>query len=146
MIPDFAITEDYVIFILCPLVFSFDAVAKTGSVFSWEPERGTRIGVMPRAGGNADVRWFETEASYVFHPMNAYAQNGEIVLDVARYPRLLFMSPDVARDGSTEGDKSTLHRWRLDLRGGGVKSAPLDDRGAEFPRVDEARGGRKHGF
>jgi len=44
---------------------------------------------MPRSGGNADVRWFDTDPCYVFHPMNAYSENGEIVLDVARYDQLL---------------------------------------------------------
>jgi len=147
MIHDFAVTKDYVIFILCPLVFSFDKIAETGSPFAWEPERGTRLGVMPRNGGNADVRWFDTDAGYVFHPMNAYAEDGEIVVDVARFARLLFMSPDAMRaDGAPGMDMPVLHRWRIDLRRGGVKSEPLDDRAAEFPRVDERRLGHKHRF
>jgi carotenoid cleavage dioxygenase-like enzyme len=147
MMHDFAITKDYVIFILCPLVFSFEHLAQHGTPFTWEPERGTRLGVMPRSGGNADVRWYTTDASYVFHPMNAYAENGEIVLDVCRFPRLLFMNPDVARGQAMEGgDAPRPHRWRVDLRGGTVKSQPLDDRMGEFPRVDERRLGRKHRF
>jgi carotenoid cleavage dioxygenase-like enzyme len=144
MIHDFAITKDYAVFILCPIVFTFEGMAARGSVFSWEPERGTRIGVMPRAGCNADVRWFETEASYVFHPMNAYAEGDAVVLDVARYDELVFMSPDARRRDQQEG--AHLHRWRLDLRGGGIKSESLDDRSAEFPRVDERRLGRTHRF
>ena len=51
MIHDFAITAQHVIFILCPLVFSLEQLAERNSVFSWEPERGTRIGIMPRSGG-----------------------------------------------------------------------------------------------
>jgi len=35
MIHDFAVTRDHVIFILCPLVFSFENAQKRGSVFSW---------------------------------------------------------------------------------------------------------------
>jgi carotenoid cleavage dioxygenase len=148
MIHDFAITKDYVVFILCPLVFSFENLASTGRLFSWEPERGTRIGVMPRSGGNADVRWFDTDASYVFHPMNAYAEDGAIVLDVARYNTLRFMQPDAARDPAIgDQDAARLHRWRIDLRpGGGITSTPLDDTSGEFPRVDERRLGRKHRF
>lgn len=145
MMHDFAITKDYVIFILCPLVFSFEKLAETGSAFSWEPERGTRIGVMPRTGGNADVRWFETEACYVFHPMNAYAEKHELVVAVARYRRLLFMNPDTQQDADS-ADAPRLHRWRLDLRSGDVKAEALDDRIGEFPRVDERRLGRKHRF
>jgi carotenoid cleavage dioxygenase len=147
MIHDFAITKDHVIFILCPLVFDLEGMAKRGSVLAWDAERGTRIGVMPRNGGNADVRWFETDASYVFHPMNAYSEAHTVVLDVARYERLLFMNPDAWRsDEASDADIPKLHRWHLDLRGGGVKSEPLDDCGAEFPRIDERRLGRKHRF
>jgi len=147
MIHDFAVTKDHVIFILCPLVFSLENAAKGRGVFSWEPERGTRLGVMPRAGGNADVRWFDTDASYVFHPMNAYEDGDAIVLDVARYGRLDFMSPSAARDPAYREDNAArLHRWQIDRRGGGVKSTPLDDVVSEFPRVDERLVGRKHRY
>jgi carotenoid cleavage dioxygenase-like enzyme len=147
MMHDFAVTKDHVIFILCPLVFSFEDLARRGSVFSWEPERGTRLGVMPRTGGNADVRWFETEASYVFHPMNAYADGDAIVLDVARYGRLDFMTHQAAVNPAyRDQNAARMHRWRIDLRGGGVKSTPLDDIVAEFPRIDERRVGRRHRF
>jgi carotenoid cleavage dioxygenase len=147
MIHDFAVTRDEVVFILCPLVFSFEDLAKRGGPFTWEPERGTRLGVMPRGGGNADVRWFTTDASYVFHPMNAYRERDEIVLDVARYGRLDFMLPEAARDPRWADENSArLHRWRIDLGGGGVRSEPLDDVETEFPRVDERRLGRRHRF
>ncbi len=147
MIHDFAITAEHVIFILCPVVFSFEEAARNGSIFSWQPDRGTRIGVMPRNGGNADVRWFDTDPCYVFHPMNAYSENGEVILDVARYSQLLFMNPNAARDpGWRDKNVARLHRWRIDLNKGGVKSTPLDDRDGEFPRVDERRVGRKHRF
>ncbi len=147
MMHDFAITKDHVIFFLCPVVFSFEEAAKNGSLFSWQPDRGTRIGVMPRNGGNADVRWFDTDSCYLFHPMNAYDEGDEIVLDVARYEQLLFMNSSAAREpGWRDKNVARLHRWRLDLRGGGVKSTPLDDRDGEFPRVDERRVGRKHRF
>ncbi len=147
MMHDFAVTKDEVVFILCPLVFSFEDLARRGGPFTWEPERGTRLGVMPRRGGNADVRWFTTDAAYVFHPLNAYREGDEIVLDVARYGRLDFMLPQAARDPRWAGENSArLHRWRLDLRGGGVRSEPLDDVEVEFPRTDERRVGRRHRF
>src|SRR5205085_7936656 len=52
MMHDFAITKDYVIFMLAPVVFDFMNLSKGGSLFSWEPERGAKLGVMPRSGGN----------------------------------------------------------------------------------------------
>jgi carotenoid cleavage dioxygenase len=79
--------------------------------------------------------------------MNAYAQGDTLVLDVARYPRLDFMSPTAARDaGLAEDNASRMHRWQIDLARGGVRSTPLDDVVAEFPRVDERLVGRRHRF
>jgi carotenoid cleavage dioxygenase len=147
MIHDFAVTREHVVFILCPLVFSFENMRERGGAFSWEPERGTRLGVMPRNGGNADVRWFTTDPCYVFHPMNAYTQGDEIVLDVARYGRLDFMTRQGVEELSYRDENAArMHRWRLDLRGGGVRSTPLDDLTAEFPRIDERLVGRKYRF
>jgi carotenoid cleavage dioxygenase len=147
MIHDFAVTKDSVVFILCPLVFSFENALAGGSLFSWEPDRGTRLGIMPRAGGNADVRWFETEASYVFHPLNAYEEEERVVIEVARFGRLDFMGPKAARDPAWAGEAAArLHRWTIDLARGGVKSVPLDDISCEFPRADARRLGRKHRF
>ena len=40
--------------------------------YSWNPDYPARVGVMPRDGSNGDVRWFDVEPCYVFHPMNAY--------------------------------------------------------------------------
>ena len=147
MMHDFAITKDHVIFILCPLVFSFERLAERGGAFSWEPERGTRLGIMPRRGGNADVRWFDTDPSYVFHAMTAYEDGDAIVLDVARYGRLDFMSAAAVEEpGYRDANAARLHRWRIDLARGGVASTPLDDIVTEFPRVDERRLGRRHRF
>jgi carotenoid cleavage dioxygenase len=147
MVHDFAITRDEVVFLHFPLVFSFEDMRRRGGAFTWEPERGTRIGVMPRRGGNADVRWFETEAAYAFHPMNAYRDGDALVVDVARYRRIDFMSPRNGDDRiDRDGNLSRMHRWTVDLANGGVRDQPLDDLGAEFPRVDERRLGRRHRF
>ena len=54
---------------------------------------------MPREGGNADVRWFDVEPCYVFHPMNAYDDGDTIVLDVVRHPKMF----DTDRPGPTRG-------------------------------------------
>ncbi len=148
MMHDFAITKDYVIFMLCPVVFDVaNLTSGGGSLFSWQPERGAKLGVMPRNGGNADVRWFDIDPCYVFHPMNAYAEDGVVTLDVARYEQLLFMDPTSARDpGWRDKNVARLHRWEIDLATGTVRSTALDDGDGEFPRVDERLLGRKHRY
>ena len=137
----------HAIFLLCPIVFDFENAAKGGSIFRWDPDRGTRIGVMPRRGTSADVRWFDTDPCYVFHPMNAYEENGTVTLDVHRYEQLLFMDPSSARNPDWRGKQvARLHRWQLDLAAGTIRSQALDDHEGEFPRVDERLVGRKHRF
>ncbi|TPG34961.1 carotenoid oxygenase family protein [Mycolicibacterium hodleri] len=109
--------------------------------YSWNPRYPARIGVMPREGGNADVRWFDVEPCYVFHPMNAYDDGDTIVLDVVRHPKMF----DTDHLGPNEGPP-TLDRWTVDLVDGKVRESRIDDRGQEFPRVDERRVGKRHRY
>ena len=109
--------------------------------YSWNPRYPARVGVMPRDGGNADVRWFDVEPCYVFHPMNAYDSDDSIVLDVVRHPKMF----DTDHLGPNEGPP-TLERWTVDLADGKVRESRVDDRGQEFPRVDERLVGKRHRY
>ena len=113
--------------------------------FSWDPTYPARIGVMPREGGNADIRWFQIEPCYVFHPLNAYTEDRDghetLVLDVIRHDKMF----DRDRRGPGESN-STLDRWEIDLTAGSVRTETRDDRGQEFPRINEALTGAKHRF
>ncbi|MGB8504490.1 carotenoid oxygenase family protein [Mycobacterium sp.] len=109
--------------------------------YSWNPNYPARVGVMPRDGGNADVRWFDVEPCYVFHPMNAYDEGDTIVLDVVRHPKMF----DTDHLGPNEGPP-TLDRWTVDLADGKVRESRFDDRAQEFPRVDERLVGKRHRY
>ena len=109
--------------------------------YSWNPRYPARVGVMPRDGDNADVRWFDVEPCYVFHPMNAYDDGDTIVLDVVRHPKMF----DTEHLGPNEGPP-TLDRWTVDLADGKVRESRVDDRGQEFPRVDERLVGKRHRY
>jgi carotenoid cleavage dioxygenase len=147
MVHDFAITRDHVVFLLAPLVFRPELAAQGRSPFSWEPSKGLRIGVLSRRDEGAAVRWLETEGCFVFHPLNAYDEGSSIVLDVARYASMHFMSAEATRDPAWTGDNAArLHRFDIDLREGVVRGTALDDASIEFPRVDERVVGRKHRF
>jgi carotenoid cleavage oxygenase len=139
MVHDFAITERNVVFLDLPVVFDFDLVGKRPFPAEWKPDYGARVGVMPRDGGNADVRWFDVELCYVFHPMNAYDDNGNVVIDVVRHPKMF--ASDIYGPAELP---PTLDRWTIDLDGGKVLEERLDDRPQEFPRVDDRVVGRRH--
>jgi carotenoid cleavage dioxygenase len=112
-----------------------------GMPYHWNPKYPARIGVMPRDGGNADVRWFDVEPCYVYHPLNAYDDGDCIVLDVVRHERTM----DRDANGPFES-AVTLDRWRVDLNAGKVLEERLDDRPQEFPRVDERLVGLRHRY
>jgi len=113
--------------------------------YRWNPDYPARIGVMPRDGGNGDVRWFEIEPCYLYHPLNAYSEvrnsHEVLVLDVVRYERMF------DRDLRGPGDsRPTLDRWTINLVTGAVSSERRDDRSQEFPRINETRLGGRHRF
>lgn len=141
MVHDFAITENHIVLFDLPVVFDFDLVGKRPFPAEWKPDYGARVGVMPRDGGNADVRWFDVDLCYVFHPLNAYDDNRSVVVDVARHPKMF----DTDIYGPAE-QPPTLDRWTIDLEGGKVIEERIDDRPQEFPRVDERVVGRPHRY
>jgi carotenoid cleavage dioxygenase len=141
---DCAITQRYVVLFDLPVTFSLDALAEEASFpYRWADGYHARVGLLPRDGASTEVVWHDIEPCYVFHPLNAYDEpSGDgIVVDVVRHPSM-FRTHLL---GPAEGTP-TLERWHLDGRGSPVKEERLDDRGQEFPRVDERRIGLPHRY
>jgi carotenoid cleavage dioxygenase-like enzyme len=143
MMHDFNATRNYVIFMDLPVVFDLDLAMAGTMPYHWDDNYGARLGVMPREGTNADVRWFNVDPCYVFHPINAYEEitasgSTKIVLDVCRYEQMW-------RKG-WDGDSASLHRWTIDLGSGAVTEIALDDRPIEFGRVADASIGLPYQF
>jgi len=53
--------------------------------YRWKPELGTRFTLVDRATGEARTG-FQADACFAFHHVNAYEDDGEIVLDLCVYP------------------------------------------------------------
>jgi carotenoid cleavage dioxygenase len=142
MMHDFMITEKRAIHMDLPVVFDMQAALAGTMPFSWSDDYGARIGIMPRTGTNADVKWFEIEPCYIFHAMNAWDEGDRVVYDVAR------MSEVWREAGNMQGANTvvTLHRFTFDLATGNVKEETLEDRGMEFPRIAPQRVGLKNRF
>lgn len=138
MMHDFAVTENHVIFLDLPLVFKIEEALAGNMPFLWDDAYGARLGVMPRDGGNADVRWIEIDPCYVVHTLNAFEEGGRIVLDAARYAEF----PDVTFNSSP----GLMTRWSIDPQSGKIETETLDDRNCDFPRVDPRVDGQLHHF
>ena len=142
MMHSFAITERDVVFWECPVLFSLDdAIAGALNPFHWQPDYGTRVGIMPLGGRTSDIRWVEIENCYVFHSLNAYRDGNEVVVDVCRHPDM-FTNDDLK---DSQGD---LRRWRID-----TGSSPMSFRDEvvttepfELPQGDRRFTGRRHRY
>jgi len=142
MVHDFLTTAEHVIFPLFPATMRVERAAQGGSVLEWEPELGTKVGVMPRTGTRADVVWLDADPCFVFHPMNAHTEGTRITAEMSQYPTFpLGKAP-------AGGNRPTLTRWHIDLDAQTVRYEALDDREVEFPRLDERRVGLpyRYGF
>ena len=83
---DFAVTDQHVVFFDSPAVIDPAAAATGEPMVRWEPEHGTRIGVMSRDGEHDRVRWFPVENRFAMHFMNAYNDGDAIVVDYVHRP------------------------------------------------------------
>lgn len=141
MMHDFAVTERYAILPNLPYTFSLARHEAGQNPFAWEPERGSRFGVLPRRGQGSEVRWFEAPACFMYHTLNAYEEGDEVVLEGCRMEQVNLFTMNTDFVGSSASPR--LHRWRFNLKTGGVKEEPLDDEVSDFPRINERLTGRK---
>jgi carotenoid cleavage dioxygenase-like enzyme len=130
MMHDFNVTQNYVVFMDLPVCFNLGAL-ETGMPFLFDRDAGARLGVMPRNGTNSDVRWFEIDPCYVFHPVNAHEAGNSIVLHVSRQPEAFGSSND------DYAEVGRLWRWTIDLELGTVTEEQIDDRPGDFGRVND---------
>jgi carotenoid cleavage dioxygenase-like enzyme len=118
---DFAITACYVVFYDLPVLVGD---WKSPAPLRWSDSYRARFGVVPRAGGNDDVRWFDVRPCTISHIVNAFEDGDSIVLDAICAPRLM--------------TAHELRRFTLDLRTGRTTEAILDPRFVDFPRLHPA--------
>ncbi|CEJ46690.1 carotenoid oxygenase family protein [Umezakia ovalisporum] len=136
MMHDFAITENYTIFMDLPLTFNLERIKRGEPLIRFEGHRPSRFGIIPRYGDNSNIRWFESYSCYIFHVLNAYEEDDEVVLIACRMSGSTVLEVD---NSSTDPEANIprLHCWRFNLTTGKVRDEMLDDVPAEFPRINE---------
>ncbi|MCH9686387.1 MAG: carotenoid oxygenase family protein [Deltaproteobacteria bacterium] len=137
MIHDFQLTQNHAVFLDMPILFDLDlAIAGEGLPFSWEPDNGARIGILPRNGVAADVVWIDIDVGFVFHTYNAYEDaQGNVVLDTVWYPQMWVEGPN---SFSVDG---VVRRYTVDPVRGTVTEEVVSELQAEFPKIDPRRQG-----
>ena len=144
MVHDFIVTQHYTAFPVLPLTGDLERAKRGLPAFAWEPEKGAFVGLMARGASVDSVRWIEVDPVYVFHPANAYEQDGYIHCDMLEYPSApLFPNPDGSRRAPVP---ARMVRWSINLAdpGARVVRTPVSDLAGEFPRIDERFTGLRH--
>jgi carotenoid cleavage dioxygenase len=143
MVHDCMFTENYFILLDLPCTLNESAMVEgLPFPYTWDPDYGARVGLLPRDGEAGDVTWHEVDLCYVFHPMNAFEdERGRVVMDVIRHPRMFATD----RHGPNEG-RTRLDRWLVDPAKSRVDESCLDEHPQEFPRLDERRAGKSYRY
>lgn len=156
MVHDFITTDEHVIFPIFPATIDVDRIMKGGPTIAWDPDAGSRIGIMARNASVETIRWFTGDPCYVYHPMNAYTSHEggrtRIIADVMKYNRVPLFPNNDGTKASNElaNETSMLVRWTFDLDSNTdtYTEEALNDLGGDFPRLDERYTGLdyRHGY
>ena len=141
----FAMTENYLILAEFPLVanplslLTSDILGKSFiDNYQWKPQLGTRFSIVSKDDGNL-VNTLTSEPFFAFHHVNAFEQNGEIILDIAAYPDAKIIEGFYLtnlRQGKTNFSPGNLRRYYLPLKGSVAKFEVICPKTVEFPRIN----------
>jgi len=82
MLHDFAVTQNYIVLYVIPMVIAHEQMARGGIHWAWDPNGITHFGAFRRDGDGSDVRWFEGPQRSATHMMGAWDDRGRIFVDV----------------------------------------------------------------
>ncbi|XP_075636747.1 carotenoid 9,10(9',10')-cleavage dioxygenase 1-like [Castanea sativa] len=140
MMHDFAITENYVIFMDLPLYFRPKEMVKGNKlIFTFDATKNARFGVLPRyAKDELQIRWFELPNCFIFHNANAWEEEDEVVLITCR-----LQNPDLDMVNGVVKEKienftNELYEMRFNMKTGLASLKKLSASAVDFPRVNES--------
>ncbi|CAG7834109.1 unnamed protein product, partial [Allacma fusca] len=121
----FGVTKDKVIFIESPLrldVLKLATAAFTKISFaqamSWDPSLKTRFYVASLTDGKVHPVVYESDPFFTFHHINAYEEDGQIIVDVAAYDRgdvVMNLENKRINELSNTANEATARRFVLPL-------------------------------
>jgi carotenoid cleavage dioxygenase-like enzyme len=99
MLHDFAVTQNHIAFLTCPLASNPEQIAKGGVHWAWDSSLPTWLGVMRRGGDGKDIRWYKGPNWMAIHTMGAFSDGEKLYFDVDGAPaNQLPFFPSVHKD------------------------------------------------
>ncbi|KAI3744003.1 hypothetical protein L1987_57075 [Smallanthus sonchifolius] len=148
MMHDFAITENYAVFMDLPMYFRPKEMMK-GKKFSYifDATKKARFGILPRYADNElQIKWFELPTCFIFHNANAWEEGDEVVLVTCRLqnPNLDMVGGGV--EERFDNFTSELYEMRFNMQTGVASQKKLSESAIDFPRINEFYTGRKQRY
>ncbi len=146
VIHDFAVTRDFIVLLVCPVVISLARTRAGGPPLAWEPDRAVHVGVL-RRDGRGGVRWLETDACFVWHVLNAFNEGDRITIDLCEQAAPAFPLADGSRTRQTDWAQH-FACWTFSVSADGLDRQRRSDLVCEYPRLDDryAMTDARHGF
>ena len=153
---DFFVSDRHMIFNVHPVelsIFRFLLGLESFSgTMNWRPENGNLILILDREG-EAEPIQLTTDASWMWHALNAYEEGDEIIADFVGYQNPdHFLGADPALFAIMCGRKvesvfpGKIRRYVINLRKKSIRQEILDESSHEFPFVNQHHSCRKHRF
>lgn len=142
----FAMTEQYIILVEFPLRLSRLSLALSGKPvienYEWKPEEGTRFLVISKANGQV-VHSAMSESFFCFHHVNAFEQDGEIVVDLIAYAdssviQSLYLET-ILHHPNQVIPAGELRRYRVPMNGSPIRSEVMSSEPIELTRINYHR-------
>ncbi|XP_024025912.1 carotenoid 9,10(9',10')-cleavage dioxygenase 1 isoform X1 [Morus notabilis] len=148
MMHDFAITENYAIFMDLPFFFKPKEMVKENKmIYQFDTTKKARFGVLPRYAKNELlIKWFELPSCFIFHNANAWEEEDEVVLITCRLenPDLVIVGGKVQE--KLENPLEELYEMRFNMKTCLASQRKLSEKMVDFPRINESYTGRKQRY
>ncbi|KAJ1697401.1 hypothetical protein LUZ63_005913 [Rhynchospora breviuscula] len=147
MMHDFAITENYAIFMDLPLYIQPKDMVQGKLIFRFDDTVKARFGILPRyAKNDHDIRWFELPNCFIFHNANAWEEDDEVVLITCRLQNPQLDLFNGATKEKLKNVTNQLYEMRFNMKTGEASQKQLSVSVVDFPRINENYTGRKQRY
>ncbi|KAK4709386.1 hypothetical protein R3W88_030311 [Solanum pinnatisectum] len=168
---EIGVTKRYNVILDFPLTIDLNRLIIGEQLIKYDKDGYARIGIMPHYGDYNSIKWFEIEPCCVFHIINCFEDNDEVVVRACRARKSIIPRPDIIVDelglsldalnemsfnkDNIESSKNLFSffkvcEWRLNTRTNEVKMKNLTTNDhrfiMEFPMINEHFIGLKNKF
>lgn len=141
MVHDFAVTENYVVFPIVPLVSDLVRLKQGAPYFAWDPSLPMYLGVLRRRDPDGPIRWFVGRSRFASHTMNAFEEGTKVHVDTSVGDSVVFPFFPEINGAPFDAEAATpyVSRWTVDVASqtDDFAETRLSDAPGEFPRIDE---------